>query len=51
MKAKIIRINRDVVIYYPVTQGSDAMIYNSIMVDGQTHIKFMKGGDKSVGPV
>jgi len=51
VEAESTRINSDVVINGGVTQGGGAMSSNGIVVDDHAHIKVMKGGDTSGGPV
>jgi len=51
VEASNTRINSEVVINGGVTQGGGAMSSNGIVVDNHAHIKVMKGGDTSGGPV
>ncbi|WP_312153186.1 phage baseplate assembly protein V [Lelliottia nimipressuralis] len=51
VEADTTRINSEVVINGAVTQGGGPMSSNGIVVDDHAHIKVMKGGDTSGGPV
>lgn len=51
VEADTTHINSEVVIKGAVTQGGGPMSSNGIVVDNHAHIKVIKGGDTSGGPV